>query len=93
MNKIIPALLLLFNASVALAQSEPAEESASNMSSQRLVVEALNFSASHPQAPLVSQTPTQSSPETVSGIGPSSNMTQPGDYGYSPWSDLRQLNF
>lgn len=91
MRKLIPAILLLFNASVAMAaQHQPYEESADNRSSQELVAQAV---MNHPfnSSSGGQQAPADVLPGTAAGIGPSS--PQPGDYGYSAWSDLRQLNF
>lgn len=90
MRNFIPALLVLFNASTVLAQASPPEPSTT--SSQRVVVEAVNLTQ-----PRLTTIPQQAAPAAVmpatAGIGPSSNMPQPGDYGYSYISDLRQLNF
>ena len=91
MKKFIPALLLLCNASIAMAQAGPGDTPPAT-STQQVVVQALNYPAPHPSVP-AAQVPVQPVAQTTSGIGPSSNMPEPGDYGYSAWSDLRQLNF
>ena len=92
MKKFIPALLLLCNASIAMAQTGPSDAASPPISTQQLVVQALNYPAPYPRLP-TAQVPVQPVAQMTSGIGPSSNMPEPGDYGYSAWSDLRQLNF
>ena len=95
MKNFIPALLLLCNVcnpSVAMAQDGSGDTNASSTASQRIVLEALNNASTHA---IVPQNPAQAqaAQPMTSGIGPSSNMPAPGDYGYSASSDLRQLNF
>ena len=94
MHKLIPALtFILISAPAALSQSQYTEN-ADTKSSQQVVVEAINLSPSHPQTIIDPQAPrAPAQPAVLTGIGPSSNMQQPGDYGYSYVSDLRQLNF